>query len=254
MNIEVVSTGSGYKLTASVLIYTDAEARQAFATKHDVEEIQGRPTIRPGSPFTDLDYLALVKALEPAQRPGMQWNDSRVLAHGMGRTIWWAQPMQRILFFRKSTHNSSTFDGKGVCPSPGLVFLATDKALYVYAFKGAGAPTPETKLYQAPFFNVWSRGQVCHGSAAAPDAERAGDLDAWERMFFGSYFTHPNFTEKDRLTVGCNPVAFWQQQVERPDTVFPENVLFDIGLTVNDLMQPDLRTRLETVAQAEGEF
>lgn len=254
MRVETQSIGEGYRLASAVLIYTNTGAGHAFATKHYVEEVQGRPTIRPGQPFTDVDYMALVQALAPARRPGVRWHDHRVLADGLGRTIWWAPPQRRSLFFKQSKQASGTFDGKGVCPTPGLVFMAVDADLFVYAFKGASIPTPDTKLYQAPFFNVWSRGQVCRGSAVAPKRDGSADLDSWERMFFGSYFTHPNFTEKDRLIVGADPVAFWERQITKPDGAFPEDVLYDLDLTVNDLLQPALSKRLERIPVAKGEF
>lgn len=254
MKLEVNNEGDSYKLTAAVLIYTNSIQRHAFATKHSVEEHAARPIIRPGSPFTEKDYTVLVKALAPAEQPRMQWHDQRLLARGLGRMMWWSPPKKRSLFFKKSSANASTFDGRGVCPCPGLIFMATEQALYVYAFKGTGAPTPETKLYQAPFFNVWSRGQVCVGNAVVPQQDRRDDPDAWERMFFGSHFTHPNFTQKDRLTVGANPVQFWARQVKKPNAQFPERVLFELGITVADLLQPDFATRLGAIARAQGEF
>lgn len=254
MKFEVINEGDSYKLSAAVLIYTNPHQRHAFATKHEVEPFAGRPVIRPGSPFTEEDYKVLVQAMAPAEQPRMQWHDPRLLAKGLGRMVWWAPPKKRSLFFKKSGHNQATFDGRGICPNPGLVFMATDKDLYIYAFKGASAPTPETRLYQAPFFNVWSRGQVCVGNAARPQNERRDDLDAWERMFFGSHFTHPNFTQKDRLTIGADPAVFWKGQVDKPASVFPEKVLYDLKLTVSDLMQVDYTKRLEAIPAAKGEF
>lgn len=254
MKLDVKSFGDSYQLSAAVLIYTNVATRHAFATKHEVEEHAGKPIIRPGMPFNEQDYKVLVQALAPAEQPRMQWHDPRELARGLGRMLWWSPPRKRSLFFKKSTHNAETFDGRAVCPCPGLVFMATEREMYVYAFKGTAAPNRETKLYQAPFFNVWSRGRVCVGNAAVPHEDRSDDPDAWEQMFFGSHFTHPNFTQKGRLTVGFNPAHFWKAQVEKPDAEFPEQVLFDLGLTVNDLMQVDVGARLETVPRATGEF
>lgn len=254
MKLDVKSFGDSYQLSAAVLIYTNSAARHAFATKHEVQEYAGRPIIRPGSPFTEQDYKVLVQALAPAEQPRMQWHDPRELARGLGRMIWWSPPQKRSLFFKKSTYNPETFDGRGVVACPGLVFMATEREMFVYAFKGADAPTRKTKLYQAPFFNVWSRGKVCVGNADVPKEDRRDDPDAWERMFFGSHFTHPNFTQKDRLTVGVNPAHFWKAQLEKPSDAFPEQVLFDLKLTLDDLMQVDLRARLEAVPRATGEF
>ena len=250
----VSNHGEGYQLSAAVLIYTNPGNRHAFATKHEVQLIDGRPTVRPGSPFSEVDYRNLIKAMAPKEQPRMQWQDHRVLAKGLGKILWWEPPTKRSLFFRKSSHNAGTFDGKGLCPCPGLVFMATPRALYVYAFQGEQAPHQRTKLYQAPFFNVWSSGQVCVGNATLPGEELRGDPDAWERMFFGSHFTHPNFTQKDRLTKGVNPTEFWQQMVTQPIDVFPEGVLVEVNLSVEDLMEVDAEHKLHARTRAQGEF
>jgi len=254
MKVEVKSFGDSYQLSAAVLIYTNAATRHALATKHEVREHAGRPTIRPGVPFNEQDYKVLVEALAPAQQPRMQWHDPRELARGLGRMLWWSPPMKRSLFFRKSPHNAQTFEGRALCPCPGLVFLAAARELFVFAFKGSAAPSRTTRLHQAPFFNVWSRGKVCVGNAAVPPPDRSEDPQAWEQMFFGSHFTHPNFTEPNRLTVGVDPARFWREQVERPQAQFPEQVLFDLALTVEDLTQLDLAARLEAIPRATGEF
>jgi PRTRC genetic system protein B len=254
MKLEVNNEGDSYRLTAAVLVYANTEQGHAFATKHEVEMYSGRPVIRPGSPFTEEDYKSLVTAMAPAEQPRMQWHDPRVLANGLGRLMWWSPPKKRSLFFKTSAHNKGTFNGKGICPCPGLVFMATDKSLYVYAFKGTDAPTADSALYQAPFFNVWSSGQVCVGNATLPRDGQRDNIDAWERMFFGSHFTHPNFTQKDRLTVGFDPVQFWQKQVKKPSASFPDTALFDLRLKVSGLTQVDFASRLNEIRRAEGEF
>lgn len=216
--------------------------------------MDGRPTIRPGSPLTEGDYRNLLAGLAPKEQPGMQWMDPCILAKGMGKMVWWSPPMHRSLFFRESKHNAGTFDGKGSCACPGLVFLSTERALHVYAFKGDQTPGKATALYQAPFFNVWSTGQVCVGNAAVPPEDRRADPTAWEQMFFGSYFTHPNFTEKDRLTRGVNPTAFWAEMVKKPKRSFPEDVLVPLGFKVESLLEVDFLTKQHARPRAQGEF
>lgn len=255
MQLEVHSAGDRYQLTAAVLVYTNSASRSAFATKHPVTELDGRPTIRPGSPLDETDFNSLVQALAPHAQPRMTWCDPRVLARGLGRLLWWSPPMQRSLFFRSSSQHPDSFDGRGrcPCPCPGLVWLATQRELYVYAFQGEGPPQRDTRLHQAPFFNVWSDGQVCTGNAALPPAGTE-DPQAWERMFFGSHFTHPNFSQPDRLTVGIRPGPFWRAQLAQPAAHFPEQVLYRLDLTVADLTQTDLRARLDALPRATGEF
>ena len=253
MKLELRSSGDHYELSAAVLVYTNSATRHAFASKHVVAQHAGRARIEPGTPLTAQDYQALVQALGPRDRPAMLWCDPRVLARGLGRLLWWCPPMQRSLFFRRSAQHPGSFEARGRCGCPGLVFLAADRQLFVYAFKGAATPTRDTRLYQAPFFNVWTSGQVCVGNAALPQMD-VDDPAAWERMFFQSHFTHPNFTEPDRLTVGIAPAQFWQTRLAQPDAPFPEPVLFELGLRVEALTQLDLRARLAALPRATREF
>lgn len=253
MKLEVINEGAAYKLSAAVLIYTNNEERHAFATKHEVIELDLRPSVRPGTPFSQDDYRSLVRALAPKEQPRMLWHDPRILAKGLGRVVWWSPPQKRSMFFKTSTHVSGTFAGHGVLPTPGLVWMGTQQALYVWAFKGADAPRQDTQLYQAPFFNVWARGMVCVGNAVMPPENQRDDLDAWERTFFGSRFTHPNFSEANRLTVGVNPIQFWKDQLANPTPSFPDDVLYGLDLKVMDLLDVSLE-RVDALGTAQGEF
>lgn len=256
MNVTVDNTGGSYALTAAVLIYTDQQRSHAFATKHYVDLEGSVPRVMPGTPLTVQDYSLLVRALAPRERPGMRWNDQRLLASGLGRMMWWEPPRTRAMFFETSSRNGATFTARGTCATPGLVFVANHepKALYVFAVKGNAVPTKDTQLYQAPFFNVWSRGQVCVGNADYPGEDRINDPDSWMQMFFGSRFTHPNFTEKDRLTKGVDPAMFWRKHLASKAKRFPERVLVEIPLTAGDLLGVDASEKLRAIPNATGEF
>lgn len=256
MQVEVTNDGGSYAMTAAVLVYTNRERGHAIATKHEVQRDGDALRIQPGSPLTLPDYNNLVAALPPKDQPRMQWHDSRVLASGVGRLLWWEPPTTRAMFFAKSWSSSKTFDGAGTCGTPGLVFMAQFEpaALYVFAFRGGMRPGEQTWLCQAPFFNVWSRGQVCVGNSTLPREDQKSSPDAWMQSFFGSHFTHPNFSEKDRLIKGREPHEFWQQHLTSGSPTFPEEVLVDLDLQVDDLLQVDYQQRLANIKRATGEF
>lgn len=262
-NVSVV--GSHYKVEAAVLIYQrqtgghyvygeERAMPDAIATVHHVTERAGRPVIGAGRAMSEADYLNMVKVLAPAERPQMVWQDQRVLARGLGRVIWWTPPAKRAMFFDVSSHfEEKSFKASGVCPLPGLVWQTDGQSLYVYAVKGNATPTRDTPLCQAPLFNVWARGQVCHGSASAPKGDRSMDIDAWERFLFESNFTHPNFAEKDRLIKGRDPHEFWKEMLSTKPEAFPEETLVELDLKVADLLEPDFKNRVNGI-RAQGEF
>lgn len=257
---EVSVQDNRYVLGAAVMLYSkmsngyQQDVAGAIATVHHVHDVDGKPVIGAGRPMTEADYLAMVKVLAPQQRPQIEWQDHSILAKGMGKMIWWTPPMNRAMFFKKSDmFGASTFTGQGFCPVPGMVWMSDGRDLFVYAYRGTAMPDKETKLCQAPLFNVWARGEVCVGNATRPDESAKGDPMAWERFLFDSHFTHPNFAEKDRLTKGVKPAEFWKKMVAKPSKKFPESVLVDLDLKVSDLLEPDFRTHLNKM-RATGEF
>lgn len=258
--VDVSVQDSRYVLGAAVMLYCRVnngyshDRAGAIASVHHVHDIDGKPVIGAGRPMTEADYLAMVQVLAPQQRPQIEWQDHSILAKGMGKMIWWTPPMTRAMFFKKSDmFGATTFTGQGVCPVPGMVWMSDGRDLFVYAFRGNAMPEKETKLCQAPLFNVWAKGEVCVGSATRPDDSAKGDPKAWERFLFDSNFTHPNFAEKDRLTRGVNPVEFWKKMLAKPTKKFPDSVLVDLNLKVADLLETDFRTRVNAM-RAVGEF
>ena len=257
MILSVYQPDNVMSLQSALLIYSSGptHARKVFVTKHPVAEdkITGRPIIRAGVPLKDADYVRLVKGLREQDQSLIEWNDQRILAKGDGRVIWWSAPKKRAMFFKQSDLAGKTFDGKGTLACPGLVFMASHNDLRVFALRGSNRPTKDTPLCQAPFFNVWASGQVCIGNSIRPGKSDALQIDKWEETFFGSNFTHPNFTEKNRLTRGIHPCEFWKTQIETPSATFPEEVLVGLDLTVGDLLDPNVHNKLNKL-KAIGEF
>lgn len=258
LDIHLAAPKNDLHLRAAMLVYGgrgEHGQAESSATVHHVEMVDERPAIMPGRLVTEADLVNLARSLKSAQQLlETEWLDTRVLARGPDRVIWWSPPGKRAVFFSKSTYNKKTFDAAGMAPIPGLVWMAKPgDGLYVYAFRGSARPTPTTRLCQAPLFNVWARGKVCVGNAQLPDAQHQGDLDAWEKVIFGTRFSHPNFTEKNRLVKGIDPCAFWKQMVAKPPAQFPEERLVDMPFTVQALLELDVTTRLSSL-RAGGEF
>lgn len=263
MGVSAQSSASVSLLKGAILLYGGRTSHDSvcdvfdYATVHEVAVIRERPEVTPGRLMTekDLGLIYAQLALKQAVRKPVRWIEDTRLAEGADRLVWWTPPGHRSMFFKKSSTSKASFDGHAICPVPALVWMTIDaQHLHLYAVKCAGRPTPETQLFQAPFFNVWGSGQVCLGNASTPTAERAFEPKAWEDMFFGSSFTHPNFSQKDRLVKGLDPAAFWKSQVEKPTRRFPTSRLAAVRLTVGDLIEVNTRDRLAGLERPEGEF
>lgn len=105
---------------------------------------------------------------------------------GYEKYIWFNPPGKRQLFFHKNLNIAN-----GLYDLPGVVYIASDNRLCIYAFKGK-RPTPNTELFLAPFFNVSSE-SVCLGSSCLekPQNPTFDELLAyWEKRFWLSEFSH----------------------------------------------------------------
>jgi len=223
-----------------------------YATVHDVTDDGAASKLLPGRLLTRSDIDALAKGLNSHEQL-THWVDASLLATGGGRLVWFTPPGKRTKFFDTSANSAVEIKGHGLLAVPGLVWMATGQTLYVYATKAQGRPEKDEQLYQAPFFNVWSRGKVCIGTASLPTEERALDPKSWEACFFGSRFTHPNFSEADRLLKG-DPAKYWSQQLKRPSKVFDSKKLVEIPLTLDALVCPRFQQRISAIPKARGEF
>jgi PRTRC genetic system protein B len=105
-----------------------------------------------------------------------------------GSVVWYTKPQTQKLYFSESL---------GVAPNelplPALVWAANKSRLFVYALAIKGKPRLSTPLFNAPFFNLYTNGNVCMGSVDVRISQSAAleeFIKAWEGYFFGSYFSH----------------------------------------------------------------
>lgn len=250
------------ELASAILVYRERRtnsytnndgAAMTMATVHDIRlDAQQRPMIQAGRPMNRDDLRAMTTELQDSQgRDIVRWLDNSVLAMGGDRMIWWTPAQSVPMFFQ-----TKTFHGKGICPVPPMVWMWVEgDGLYIYALRDNERPGQQTSLYQAPLMNIWARGKVCIGNAVLPPKEARWEPGAWHTFMWGSNFTHPNFTEEDRLVKGIEPSLFWLRQLKRPSKVFPKARLVKLNATMADLMVPDVGNHLmKKLRKAKGEF
>lgn len=108
------------------------------------------------------------------------------------KMIWWRGPEQRMMYFSDKLGIEN-----GKMWVPGLIYVANGRRLNVYAFKGK---KPKDVLYMAPFFNIYTDGGVCLGSAKVQKPKEntfENWIAYWEDMFWKSEFA---------AIIGQNPV------------------------------------------------
>lgn len=116
-----------------------------------------------------------------------EWQNPRILAKGSGQLLWYSPAVSREIFFSCKNKKLMKISGKKF-PFPPLLFYARKRTLHVFVLKTSRRPTMETKLWQAPFWNISESGKVCLPLNAR---EKMYSVEEWENLFFNSAFSHP---------------------------------------------------------------
>ncbi len=146
-------------------------------------------------------------------------------------SIIWHTPAQEVnLFFSPALG----IPNAKACV-PAMVWKADGESLSVFALKGSKKPTTETKLFHAPFFNVYKNGNVCMGTVDVTVKQEnclEGFITKWESFFWNSYFSHlmDGFTP-----VKGNMVLLWKKLIETKEP-FPVSVLKPTRQTIENLL------------------
>jgi PRTRC genetic system protein B len=147
-----------------------------------------------------------------------------------GYAVWYTTPQEVPLFFASSLGIPS---GSGKVPA--MIWKAGREELAVYAVKGNKKPCSKTKLFHAPYFNIYKEGRVCMGTVRVNITESArleDFMEQWENYFWNSYFSHL-MGEFNPVTE--NIVQLWQAQATT-DSPFPARVLKPTNFTLQNLL------------------
>lgn len=219
-------------LSSAILVYTNGP--ESLATIHPMEVMDGLPVCKPGRLVTRQDMNLLSQSLNKASAD--QWISDDTLIVGSEFTVWWTSAQKRAMHFASKSLCDNKEPMSAVTSIPALIWARTDNNLYVFAICGNERPTKETQLYQAPFFNVSSKGLVCLGSTIVPKGEQASINANWVDAFFGSLFTHPGLGMQN-LIEGTTLEKFWLSQLTKPPKAFPQKSLVRLKATVGNLIR-----------------
>ena len=229
-------TDNVLELDQAVLLY-HGRSGSALATVHEVITVDGAPVIGAGRAMTAQAARELAGALLQRAAHGGFLPETVLYLQG-DLLVWWVPPARRHLAFRVGTEQAEAFGGRErgeTVPQPGLIFAAASNVWRVWAVKGQSRPTPQTPLFQAPYFNVDGQGRICQGNVPVPNGTTVEKISAWNDAFLRSYFTHPNVAGK-LLRYRGGAYAFWRDMLNGRFTRFPERVLVDANTTLGQLL------------------
>lgn len=131
---------------------------------------------------------------------------------GRLEVIWYRPAQQKNLNF--SGEISRKLKGIHKAWLPPTLYRLINGKLWVYALDSEDRPTEKTKLYRAPFFNIYSDGNVCLGSANVGHQSNTFEGEA-QRYEYGFYAAEQNHGIGDQTKTPLEEI--WSALIKNGD-------------------------------------
>jgi PRTRC genetic system protein B len=229
-----------YRPVSSLVIYKSIGTNKDVYVEHFDIDVSGLPIN--ARPLTEREAAALAGALNT--KKGKEKRILETGRHFSFKCIVYQQWQRRISIVLYQSPKVKMFFTEhleiptGIAEGAPMLWYASKSSLTVFALASGKRPTEKTKLYHAPFFNVYENGNVCMGTVDVRIKNSASLEEltsAWENYFFNSNFSH--------LMNKHNPIKgsmanFWKEQV-KTGKPFPKKVLVMAAKTIKNLLYED---------------
>lgn len=195
-----LSSAQTLSLKRAILLYEGAdecgEHQMALATVHPVHCQNAQFSLGAGVSLSRETLDQMIQELSAAPRKRCVL-PVHLLSFDAALMAWHCPSRKYPIFFATRDQEFNTlFEGKQVW-HPALLFVARPGSLFVYALKSDERPDETTKLFVAPYYNLWKEGKMCQGNSALPNSLDPAQIPLWERVFFETNFSHSN---RDKVT------------------------------------------------------
>lgn len=134
---------------------------------------------------------------------------------GKSILIWWEPSGKQAIVYNDSERSVTV-------TVPPMLFVSKNgakKSLYAFAMRKNSRPNLKTKLYAAPFSNIYAGGNVCLGTAKAPvnETDITKLIEGWDKTFWGSKFTGENQAQYDQKALD----ELWKKSNKEKWKTFP---------------------------------
>ncbi|PIF45357.1 PRTRC genetic system protein B [Chryseobacterium sp. 52] len=227
-----------YHPKSALVFYEAGERKQEVYVEHfDMDQ---RGCLINAHPLTEREAGQLAKSLKVATEKNQPFLKSQGImgSHILqidpvhnGVVIWFTKAMGREMHFTETLGIPN-----GIANVPPMLWVANRNKLFVYAMKTNTRPTEKTLLYHAPFFNVYSDGNVCMGTVDVRIRKTASleeFTNSWENYFFNSYFSH---LVNSHNPIKGNCASLWKKMTGSNEN-FPKNTLKKADKTLKNLLK-----------------
>lgn len=188
-----LSIHASYQPKQAIIIYQNKQDQAYYLESHSVYAVDNKSVLSEGKPlskstieniasyyYSDAKQVFKHKRLLPKN---LLYADLKI---GNNLMVWHCKASLKNLYFS----NQLSIDS-GTASVPNLLFVAQNENLSVFALSTEQVSLT-SKLYIAPFHNVYPDGRVCLGNAKVgkvTGVEYEEAIEEWEKSFFCSEFT-----------------------------------------------------------------
>lgn len=173
-----------------IIIYEDKKESIFYLENRDIEVVNEKMVFMAPVPLSDDVMQNISKSYVKSNTIDIGFDSiipSHIL-HGsnkLGKTvvIWYRPAMKRSLNFSRQDLKKAANDVE----VPATLYVVLNKDLYVFALMTNERPDRNTKLYGAPFFNIYHDGRVCLGTAPVGKIKAktySKEAERFERGFY----------------------------------------------------------------------
>jgi PRTRC genetic system protein B len=182
-----------YRLASVLCLYEGPQSAVSVSMLHTVDS-KGR--LHDGRP---VDPVAFAKSIYRLKKGELDEKltlvGENILAENRDAVMWWRPASVTPMYFKTAEPNARLTALNGIpLPQPPLVFRASKnhEHLECWALVDNGRPSPSTPLFHAPYMNMSPAPRVYLGILAdnAISNPQKKSTAEWERVFFGSNFSH----------------------------------------------------------------
>ena len=193
MNIQL-ETANMLLAQFALIVYGNAHGSEGVVMQHALSHDGQALRLAEGTPVTS----DLIKKLqEMNQSRSLTFIPPGVIAQGVGCLAWVQEAELRPLLSKGALDPAVAVLDATPLPQPRLLFVVKQRQLHVYALRGQERPGPNTTLYRAPYYNIFSSDTMCVGSVKLPGGViEPNHIPAWTEAFFMSNFVKPADSNK----------------------------------------------------------
>jgi PRTRC genetic system protein B len=210
-------------LNKALLIYSNGI--DAACTMHRVDRGKsGKYTIAEGVPVDSETIVDLANRMQGTSVGRTELLPPNLLALQPGLMSWYVPSRRARMYFetKDKTFNADV-TGREVL-HPATLFVAR-RDLRVFALPTNERPTMETKVYVAPYFNLYESGSMCAGDHPLPGSLLSSSIPQWERAFYETNFSHTNINLNKLTSHPNGHNALWREMAKTRLKEFPAKYL-----------------------------